>query len=104
MNKKGVTLVELIVSFAIVCVATIYMFRMVTSVKQIYSTVKKETDSYVEEAYNIRMMDACFNNHYDEPLDSIKISCDFNEISLINNKIYKVSKDSKSFLKYYNSR
>ena len=100
MNKKGVTLVELIVSFAIVCVATIYMFRMVTSVKQIYSTVKKETDSYVEEAYNIRMTDACINKSSGQSISSIKTYCGL-EMNLINNNIYEVSKDSRSFFKYY---
>lgn len=101
MNKKGVTLVELIVSFAIVCVATIYMIRMVTSVKQIYSTVKKETDSYVEEAYNIRMMDACINKLSGQSISSIKASCNNISMTPINNNIYEVSKDSRSFFKYY---
>lgn len=106
MNKKGVTLVELIVSFAIVCVATIYMFRMVTSVKQIYSTVKKETDSYVEEAYNIRMKDACINKLSGQSISSITASCDNISMTPINpinnnNNIYKVSKDSIIFFKYY---
>ena len=52
LNNKGVTLVELIVSFAIVGVAIIYFFQTLSTVKKIYSDARNETDFYVKKDYD----------------------------------------------------
>ena len=41
LNKKGVTLIELIVSFAIVGVAIIYFFQTLYTVKNIYTNYEE---------------------------------------------------------------
>ncbi len=58
LNKKGVTLVELIVSFAIVGVAIIYFFQTLYTVKTIYTTSEEETKEYVVKNYGLRLVDA----------------------------------------------
>lgn len=60
MNNKGVTLIELIVSFAIVSVAIIYFFQTLYTVKKVYSIARKETNTYVDKDYTYRILDAYF--------------------------------------------
>lgn len=62
MNNKGVTLIELIVSFAIVGVAIIYFFQTLYTVKKIYSTAQSETNDYVKINYTFRVLDALVDN------------------------------------------
>ncbi|HIU40130.1 MAG TPA: type II secretion system protein [Candidatus Aphodocola excrementigallinarum] len=57
LNKKGVTLIELIVSFAIVGVAIIYFFQTLYTVKTIYTTSEEETKEYVVKDYGLRLVD-----------------------------------------------
>lgn len=57
MNNKGVTLIELIVSFAIVGVAIIYFFQTLYTVKTIYSNAMDETNKFVDKDYAIRIID-----------------------------------------------
>lgn len=61
LNKKGVTLVELIVSFAIVGVAIIYFFQTLYTVKTIYQTAQEQTDRFVAKDYGLRIMDEYYN-------------------------------------------
>ena len=58
INNKGITLVELIVSFAIVGVAMLYFFQTLTTVSNLYETSKKETSEFIEEDYYLRILDA----------------------------------------------
>ena len=58
INNKGITLVELIVSFAIVGVAMLYFFQTLTTVSKLYETSKKETKEFIEEDYYLRILDA----------------------------------------------
>ena len=58
IGKKGITLVELIVSFAIVGVAMLYFFQTLTTVSNLYETSKKETSEFIEEDYYLRILDA----------------------------------------------
>lgn len=55
LNNKGVTLVELIVSFAIVGVAIIYFFQTLYTVKTIYTTASNETNEFVIKDYGLRL-------------------------------------------------
>lgn len=58
INNKGITLVELIVSFAIVGVAMLYFFQTLTTVSNLYETSKKETSEFIEKDYYLRILDA----------------------------------------------
>ena len=57
INDKGVTLIELIVSFAIVGVAIIYFFQTLYTVKKVYSTARDETNEFVAKDYALRLLD-----------------------------------------------
>ena len=56
-NNKGVTLIELIVAFAIVSVATIYFFQTVSLVKKMYANAREETNNYTNKTYAMRIVD-----------------------------------------------
>ncbi len=58
LNKKGVTLVELIVSFALVAVAVAYFFQTLYTVKKIYSKATKQSQEFVDKTYALRIADA----------------------------------------------
>ena len=58
IGNKGITLVELIVSFAIVGVAMLYFFQTLTTVSNLYETSKKETSEFIEKDYYLRILDA----------------------------------------------
>ncbi len=58
LNNKGVTLLELIVSFAIVAVAILYFYQTLTTVKTLYVTATNETKEFVIEDYGLRLADA----------------------------------------------
>ena len=57
INNKGVSLIELIVSFAIVGVAIIYFFQTLYTVKKVYSTARDETNEFVAKDYALRLLD-----------------------------------------------
>lgn len=57
LNNKGITLIELIVSFAIVGVAIIYFFQTLYTVKKLYTTSREETQKYVDESYTFKVID-----------------------------------------------
>ena len=63
INNKGVTLVELIVSFALVGVAIIYFFQTLYTVKKVYTTVRKETNNFIDRDYAYRVFDAYFDTN-----------------------------------------
>ena len=71
MNNKGVTLVELIVSFAIVGVAIIYFFQTLTTVNKLYYTARKETNEFVEKSYALRIADAYVDAKIDDTKNSV---------------------------------
>lgn len=58
LNNKGVTLVELIVSFAIVGVAIVYFFQTLTTVNKLYYKAREETNKFVDKDYALRIADA----------------------------------------------
>lgn len=63
LNQKGVTLVELIVSFALVAVAIIYFYQTLYTVKNLYSKAQRETDEFVDVNYAYRIIDALYNKY-----------------------------------------
>lgn len=57
LNNKGITLVELIVSFALVSVSVIYFYQTVYTVRSLYSESQKDTQHYVKANYALRLAD-----------------------------------------------
>ena len=119
LNNKGVTLVELIVSFAIVGVAIIYFFQTLSTVKKIYSDARNETNFYVKKEYDFRLIKAYLDSKAD-PFKNMagsykckdvpgNLSCTNFEVSskdvlLMYSKIivnYKNNKNNKSISFHY---
>lgn len=112
LNNKGVTLVELIVSFALVGVAIIYFFQTLYTVKKVYADARNETNDYIRKDYTLRIAKAniekgklaCNNNEYCDPSKTGSVSCSSNICQI---KIFYYdgkTNDSKSnvTLWYYN--
>lgn len=94
MNNKGVTLIELIVSFAIVAVAIIYFFQTLYTVKKVYTSARKETQMFIDKDYALRIVDAYVEqNGFDASLDGIcsiyNLRCNMVTLSPISNDLYK---------------
>lgn len=64
LNKKGVTLVELIVSFMLVAVAIIYFYQTLYTVKKLYTESQKETNEFVEINYAYRLFDSYIDVYF----------------------------------------
>lgn len=72
MKNKGITLVELIVSFALVGVSIIYFYRTLNTVSKIYKISRDETNNYIRKSYTLKLAkaniekgkDICNNNEY----------------------------------------
>lgn len=86
INNKGVTLVELIVSFALVGVAIIYFFQTLYTVKKVYATARTETNEYINKDYAYRILDAYFDNYSLFATESIcsKYNLKCKEVNFIN--------------------
>lgn len=89
LNNKGVTLVELIVSFALVATAIIYFYQTLYTVKKLYSQSQKETNEFVDVNYAYRLIDS-FVDIYIVNKNNIEYFCDDNEnYSAKNNSAIK---------------
>ena len=66
LNNKGMSLVELIVSFAIVTVAVVYFSQSLVTVTKIYRNAEQETNELVNETYYLRLLDS----YYKEALEN----------------------------------
>lgn len=62
LNNKGLTLIELIISFALVAVAIIYFYQTLYTVKKLYVNAQKGTQTFVDKDYALRLADAYLNN------------------------------------------
>ena len=83
LNNKGLTLVELIVSFALVSVAMLYFYQTVSTVSKLYKKAKDEENNFAESTYTLRLLNSyCKKN---------KLDCDSEE--KINTFLTKI--DSK---------
>ncbi len=69
LNNKGVTLVELIVSFALVGVAIIYFFQTLYTVKKVYADARNETNNYINRDYTLRILSAYLDEQGALPKD-----------------------------------
>ena len=57
LNNKGMSLIELIISFSLVCVAVIYFFETLFITNKIFRTTKEDTKKYVDKAYIFNIID-----------------------------------------------
>lgn len=57
LNNKGITLAELIVSFAIVSVAVIYMYQTLLTINKMYSKAKTDITEFSKATFALRMAD-----------------------------------------------
>lgn len=58
LNKKGMTIAELVVSFLLVGVAVVYFYNTVDTVYKVYSETRVDTQEFVDKDYAMRMIDA----------------------------------------------
>jgi len=103
LNNKGITLIELIVSFAIVGVAIIYFFQTLYTVKKVYNTARNETNDYVAVNYAFRIFDAALDNGMDLDDFERQFKIDVEQIDVRSNlKHYKLTINGreKDFYKY----
>ncbi len=103
INNKGITLIELIVSFAIVGVAIIYFFQTLYTVKKVYNTARNETNNYVAVNYAFRIFDAALDNGIDIDTFKSKFGIDVEAVDTSSNlQHYKltINGTKKDFYKY----
>lgn len=103
INNKGITLIELIVSFAIVGVAIIYFFQTLYTVKKVYNTARNETNNYVAVNYAFRNFDAALDNGIDIDTFKSKFGIDVEAVDTSSNlQHYKltINGTKKDFYKY----
>ena len=95
LNNRGMTLVELIVSFLIVTVAMFYFFQTFVTVNDIYKKSVTETKNYVDKDYAIRIIDRYLSNHSEDDLDNINddINDDIGDIIAPNGESITVEID-----------
>ena len=93
LNQKGVTLVELIVSFALVAVAIVYFYQTLYTVKNLYSKAQRETNEYVDVNYAYRIIDALYTKYGDRVCDNI------NTYNIVDDNTCSNSTDEDVFTK-----
>lgn len=99
LNDKGVTLVELIVSFMLVAVAIIYFYQTLYTVKKLYTESQKETNEFVKFNYAFRIADAYikqkgFDEEKKEEIEDL-IGYDA-DITKISDEQYTITIDGKA--------
>ena len=72
-NNKGVTLVELIVSFALVSIAVIYFYNTLNAVYKIYKESRKNINHYVDVEYKFKNIDYSYNMAVNSENDTLFI-------------------------------
>lgn len=107
INDKGVTLIELIVSFAIVGVAIIYFFQTLYTVKKVYATARNETNEFIDKDYTYRILDKYFDNNSlfntNNICNDLNLPCKSVTYIEYNNRMskYKIQWTDNDFSYYY---
>lgn len=109
LNNKGVTLVELIVSFALVGVAIIYFFQTLYTVKKVYADARFETNDYIRKDYTLRIAKAniekgkslCNKNEYCVSKRSESCSSKFCQVKITYKDGKTTDSESEVTLYYY---
>ncbi|MEG2351488.1 MAG: prepilin-type N-terminal cleavage/methylation domain-containing protein [Bacilli bacterium] len=63
-NNKGITIIELLISFAIVSVASFYFYQTVLIVKKMYEETRTATNFSVAKTYATRLLKAGLEKGY----------------------------------------
>lgn len=63
LNNKGMSLIELIISFSLVCVAIIYFFETLFITNKILRTTREDTNNYVDVAYAFNIIEYSIKNN-----------------------------------------
>lgn len=107
LNNKGMTLVELIVSFLIVSVAMLYFFQTLRTVQEIYRKANDKTQNFVDKDYALRVLDAYITSRGDSNLNDVcsnySLECEIIEKNTINVNInsYTIKKDGNPWVTLY---
>ena len=91
MNKKGFTLVEIIVSISLVSVVMIFLFQIITTIKNIYDKQNNKNDIKITVAVITREVERDLSSF---GLESTPELCDNNEVK--NNNVIPKSVDENS--------
>lgn len=90
IDNKGMTLVELIVSFTLVSIAVVYFGKSLYAVQQLYLNARKETTNYVNVNYAYRLIDACIESTRED--DEINPNESINCVNNIKDEYLKLEK------------
>lgn len=96
LNNKGVTLIELIVSFMLVAVAIIYFYQTLYTVKKLYTESQKETNEFVKFNYAFRIADAYISKNGFNKGEIEKLIGYEADITKISDEQYTITIDGKS--------
>ena len=91
LNNKGLTLAELIVSFALVSVAMLYFYQTVSTVSRLYKKSKDETNLFSESTYTLRLLDSYCNKNRTDCNNKDKIK---NFLDKINSELVASNVDN----------
>lgn len=85
INNKGITLIELIVSFALIGVSIIYFSQTLYTVKKVYATARDETNEFVAKDYALRLLDKyIYENYTTDGFCGEIVSCGSISVSSVN--------------------
>ena len=96
LNNRGVTLIELIVSFMLVAVAIIYFYQTLYTVKKLYTESQKETNEFVKFNYAFRIADAYIRDNGFNKDEIEKLIGYGADITKISDEQYTITIDGKS--------
>ena len=80
LNNKGMSLIELIISFSLVCVAIIYFFETLFITNKILRTTREDTNNYVDVAYAFNIIEYNIKNNITSSDDVASKGTDINNI------------------------
>lgn len=98
LNNKGVTLIELIVSFMLVAVAIIYFYQTLYTVKKLYTESQKETNEFVKFNYAFRIADAYIRQKGFDADEIMKLIKETDEYDKKNNNIIQDISNSNCYI------
>lgn len=97
INNKGMTLAELIVSFALVAVAVIYFSQTIIVIRKMYVTAKKDTKNFVDVNYAFRLIDeAVKENNKDTKVDICGNTTNTTDTTVVIANIVNMDIDKKN--------
>lgn len=99
-NQKGVTLVELIVSFMLVSVTVIYFMQIMIVVRRIYKKSQDDTELFVNRTYAIKIFEACMKKYNNSSNCSNKFGIEYTISPIDTSTVNGLSGPELSLTKY----